>query len=216
MGNKIVVTPNDRYGRMVIIKEVEPTKSGKRRVLCKCDCGNTKIVGLTHLRCGETTSCGCYRKEQSSVTHKRHGFGDYRYRLYKIWTGIKERCTNPNSTSYSRYGGRGIKVCPEWENDFEPFREWALSSGYSDKLTIDRIDVNGNYEPSNCRWATNKEQSNNRRTNVLITYQGETHTVSEWSDITGIAYWKIIQRHRVGLPLEQVFFNGDLRLRQTV
>ena len=102
MGNKIVVTPNDRYGRMVIIKEVEPAKSGKRRVLCKCDCGNTKIVGLTHLRCGETTSCGCYRKEQSSVTHKRHGFGDYRYRLYKIWTGIKERCTNPNSTSYSR------------------------------------------------------------------------------------------------------------------
>ena len=139
----------------------------------------------------------------------KHGYGNYGNRLYKTWRDIKERCGNPN---IKNYGGRGIKVCPEWENDFLVFREWALNNGYSDDLTIDRIDVNGNYEPSNCRWATNKAQANNRRSNILITYNGETHTISEWSDITGIKYWKIIQRHRRGLPLDQVFFKGDFRV----
>lgn len=207
MSNRVEVTPNERHGLLTILEEVEPSKSGKRRVLCKCDCGKTKIVDLKHLRCEEIKSCGCMKKG-----NLKHGFGDYHNKLYKTWRGMRERCNSPYCRIYGRYGGRGIRVCPEWDNDFLAFREWALNNGYSDDLTIDRIDVNGNYEPSNCRWTTNKQQANNRRTNILITYNGETHTISEWSDITGIKYWNIIQRYRRGLPVEEIFFCGDLRL----
>lgn len=103
-----------------------------------------------------------------------------------IWNTMKQRCYVKSSTSYKRYGAKGITVCDEWRNSFYTFRNWALANGYSDELTIDRIDSRGNYEPNNCRWATYKEQANNTSKNIKFTYNGETHTIPEWSDIVGI------------------------------
>ena len=107
---------------------------------------------------------------------------------------MKSRCYNPSSTSYKNYGARGITVDAVWEHDFIAFKNWAIENGYSDELTIDRIDVDGNYEPSNCRWATYEQQANNKRNNHLITYNNETHTIAEWSRITGIKYDTIERR----------------------
>ena len=136
-----------RFGRLTVLERTE------LKWLCKCDCGNKKIVAGGHLVSGDTKSCGCLRI--------KHGMRNTR--LYSIWHGMKERCYNTKHKFYKHYGGRGIKVCEEWKNDFQTFADWALSHGYADNLTIDRIDVNGNYEPSNCQWATNAEQQRNKR-----------------------------------------------------
>lgn len=126
----------------------------------------------------------------------KHGFR--RTRLYKCWIDMKQRCSNPNRKDFKHYGERGIGVCEEWKNDFMCFHDWAMKNGYKDALTIDRINVNGNYEPSNCRWVDNMTQRNNRRNNVLLTYRGETHTVAEWSRITGLKEWTISNRIKYG------------------
>ena len=120
---------------------------------------------------------------------------------------MKYRCNNPNCSSYADYGGRGIKVCDEWQN-YIPFSEWALANGYDDSLTIDRIDVDGNYEPSNCRWATKKEQQNNLRRTTFIEYNGEKKSISEWSEIFGISKQTIAYRIKAGWDLDKVFARG--------
>ena len=131
-----------------------------------------------------------------NAAHVTKIHGESKTRLYKIWKGIKERCHNPNNTAFRNYGGRGIGICDEWngKNGYIPFREWALQNGYSDDLTIDRIDVNGNYAPSNCRWVTLTEQSRNKRTTILSTFNGETRTLKEWSEILGINYQTLYRR----------------------
>lgn len=175
-----------KFGKLTVIKEIE--NRGKHRLwLCRCECGNEKIIYQTHITTGKTKSCGCLHSEIASEIAKtrqtKHGmFGT---RIYGIWHGIKTRCENSHNANYKNYGGRGINVCEEWR-EFEPFYEWALSNGYKEGLTIERVDVNGNYEPSNCRWATVKEQMNNKRNNHLITYNGETKTVSQWAEELGI------------------------------
>jgi hypothetical protein len=143
-------------------------------------------------------SCGCLRKAGS---HRTHNLSDTR--LYRIWGNIKSRCYNTNIRQYKDYGARGITVCNEWLNSFEVFYEWAMANGYSEELTIDRIDVNGNYEPSNCRWITMKEQSKNRTDNHHLTHNGETKTIAEWSEITGIHRATIESRLKAGLTIEQ-------------
>ena len=157
---------------------------------CRCECGNEKEVYQKHLLSGASTSCGCYTAERASYrmkennpTVRKHGMCNTR--LYRIWSDMKDRCTNPNNTKYSCYGGRGIAVCDNW-HEFSAFKNWALSNGYDDNLTLDRIDTDGNYEPSNCRFLTIQRQQYNKRTNHLITYNGKTQTLTEWADERGI------------------------------
>lgn len=153
-----------RYGKLVVLKEAEPiySKTGKmiRRWECQCDCGNITVVRHGDLRSGRTVSCGCYNYEKESVL-KTHGYS--RTKLYDVYIKMKSRCNNPDDKNYADYGGRGIKVCKEWNESPKSFIEWALNNGYKEKLSIDRINVNGNYEPSNCRWTDSETQCLNQR-----------------------------------------------------
>ena len=135
---------------------------------------------------------------------------DTKNRLYRIWADMKRRCKNPDRPCYKDYGGRGIRVCQEWENSFDSFREWALNNGYSDDLSIDRIDNDGNYEPSNCRWATPKEQANNKRNNFYISYKGETRTLTEWCEVFGLDRNIVAMRiYRDNIPFEEAIKKGN-------
>lgn len=145
------------------------------------------------------------REPQDDLGRKKKGgfkptHGYSRTRLYRTWTGMRGRCHRETSSDFPLYGGRGIRVYEEWRKDFQPFKEWALKSGYEDGLQIDRIDTNGDYSPENCRWVTNKENSNNRRTNLLITIDGETKNLTQWSEEYGIKKETLWRRYtRYGL-----------------
>lgn len=184
-----------RFGRLVVLG-VDDRETRKTYYNCLCDCGNTKSVRSDSLICGAIRSCGCLKKEQDRVnleanhSHKMSGT-----RIYEIWQGMKGRCYNKNDPRYHRYGGRGIIVCDEWKNDFSTFYEWAKENGYDDTLTIDRKDNDGNYEPSNCKWTTVKEQCNNRSTNVKITIGNSTRSLQEWCEIFDLDYKAIHARY---------------------
>ena len=157
-----------RYGMLEVVSETERPAHVKRKGsfwLCQCDCGNQTIVEGSNLGV-RTSSCGCKRKE-AMLNNRKHkttiNSGLSKTRLYYIWNSMKQRCHNHKSKDYRHYGLRGIRVCDDWRNNFTSFRDWAISNGYTDELTIDRIDVNGNYEPLNCRWVTMAEQNRNKR-----------------------------------------------------
>lgn len=152
---------------------------------CKCDCGNIKDIAKSSLTTGRTTSCGCYNKRR---VHEVRSKGNFTHtRLYHTWENMKARCLNKNSPEYHNYGGRGITICDEWRDDFSKFRNWAINNGWDEthnkfEISLDRINVNGNYEPSNCRWATYKEQVNNQRRSRRWIYNGVAYTLVEISE----------------------------------
>ena len=164
------------FGSLCVI-EFAHIYNGHSYWLCACDCGKHTVVKGSHLRSGHTISCGCKR---GNIAHR-----ESKTRLYRIWNGMRERCTNPNSPQFERYGARGIQVCPEWR-EYATFRDWAMENGYADNLSIDRIDNNSGYYPENCRWATAREQANNTRKTRLIELNGEIHSVTEWARKLGI------------------------------
>lgn len=170
-----------KYNMLTVIKRVK-NKTKNSRWLCRCDCGNLVEVDASHLKNNGIKSCGCLKKK--AIWTVSHGLS--KTRIYEIWHGIKNRCYCKKNINYKNYGERGIKVCKNWKNDFKSFYIWAINNGYKDTLSIDRIDVNKNYEPNNCRWVSTKEQANNKRNNRFIEYKGITHTISEWSEILNI------------------------------
>jgi len=202
MGSFIDLT-GQRFGRLTVQKIAGRNNQGGIVWSCVCDCGNVVKVTTGCLNNGHTTSCGCYRRDNTTMRKTVHG--GRKTKLYKVWQGMRERCFYPSHSFYKYYGGRGITVCEEWANSFEAFREWALANGYRDGLTIDRKNTDGPYSPDNCRWATQKEQQSNRRNNRWITYNGETHTLTQWSEITGISISTLWHRIKRGCNVEQAF-----------
>lgn len=185
---------NMRFGRLTVKYKV--LKKERIYWYCECDCGGSKTIRSDALVNSWTKSCGCINNE------KKHNMTNPR--IYDIWIGIKSRCINENNQAYCKYGGRGITICEEWLNDFMSFYNWSMENGYNDSLSIDRIDNDGNYEPDNCRWATSKEQCNNRSSNHLIEINGITKTVAQWSDLSGVNYNTIIIRYNNGLRGEEL------------
>lgn len=196
-GGRFKDLTGQRFGKLVVLKRLENhvDKHGtKSRWLCKCDCGNTTIADGGRLREGKKHSCGCLQREETSkATSTHHATGS---RLHNLWRAMKAGCYIPSCSNYSFYGGRGIKVCAEWKNDFPAFRDWALENGYTDDLSIDRIDSDGDYEPSNCRWITAVKQSHNRR--VRCTNR---------SGVSGVAWRNDCKKWRVTITVNSKTIN---------
>lgn len=190
-----------RFGRLTVIREDEKSKNGDCRWLCHCDCGEYKIIYGTALKRGLTNSCGCLNRELIIKRNTVHGWR--KTLIYGIWAAIKRRCFNKNTKTYGYYGARGITMCDEWRNNFLAFRDWALVNGYNEGLTIDRIDVNGNYEPSNCRWVTQKEQANNQRPRKSRYFNGCRVNVSKIAREHGLSESTLHGRLRRGMSLEK-------------
>lgn len=190
------------FGRLNVIMYDHTDKWKNAQWLCKCVCGNQLTVSTHDLVKGHTKSCGCLQKEKASEAKSKHGQSESR--LYAIYKNMKARCLNVNNRYYKNYGGRGITVCDEWKNSFESFYDWAMDNGYREDLTIDRIDVNGNYEPSNCRWATMKQQNRNRRNSRMIESNGEMKTLQEWSEILGMTRTTLSRRLSAGYTINDI------------
>lgn len=180
-----------KFGMLTVISFAE-IRRGKAFWNCKCKCGNTSIVAGDKLRSGRTKSCGCLQtKHRKEGIHKTHGMTNTK--IYTIWSNMRSRCMYKGNSMYRNYGGRGITVCDEWLQ-FENFQLWAITSGYSEGLSLERIDVNGNYEPDNCKWIPLCEQSLNQRRSHMVEAFGKTQTIREWADVTGISYDTIERR----------------------
>lgn len=208
MSRKIKNLLGKKYGKLLVIEQLEERKNNKVVWKCKCDCGNTTNVVGTQLTNGNTKSCGC-------ISNPHGMFGT---RIYNVWRGMKERCYVEKSHSYPLYGGRGIKVCDEWQ-EFIPFMEWAYSNGYDEsaprgQCTIDRIDNDGDYEPSNCRWVSMSVQANNKNSNVFVEYKGVIDTISNQARRNGLSPSIVEDRRIKGKKGDDLF--KDKRVARTL
>jgi hypothetical protein len=184
-----------KYGRWTVIEYID---HGVWR--CRCDCGTIGAVQRSGLRLGHSKSCGCFMSDEAVRRQTTHGMT--KTSEYRIWSMMKVRCNKPEHRTYKYYGGRGIKVCDEWEHSFEAFLK-AVGNRPSKKHTLDRIDNNGNYCPENCRWATRAQQDNNRRNNKVITWREETKTLSQWCIHLGIDHARVRRRMQEGMSFER-------------
>ena len=194
--SKCISLIGQKFGRLTVIDRAD-NKGNRAMWKCVCSCPNKNVcvVSTQNLKNGHTKSCGCYKLEtvlKLKTINKTHGMTGTR--IFTIWQKMKARCYNPKDKRYTDYGDRGITVCDEWKNDFQAFYEWSIDNGYKDNLSIDRIDNNNGYTPKNCRWSTVKTQNNNKRSNHLLTYNNETHTISEWAKIKKIKYVTLERR----------------------
>lgn len=211
-----------RFERL-LVKGLAPfrTKEHERTWECLCDCGEIVYCTTCQLRKkGGKKSCGCLAKETAAKNGKKSALwgGDSKnpkyQRLYRAWVHMNSRCYNENDDDYYLYGKRSITVCEEWRTNWFAFKNWALSHGYEENLTIDRINVNGNYEPDNCRWATDIEQANNKRTNKLLSYHGEIDTLANWCRRLNLDYYRTKARlNTCGYSVEDAFELGKYELR---
>lgn len=183
MGARAIDITGKRFGMLTAIKldHIERTEFGTIHYwLYRCDCGKEKVLRKVQVSAGKIQSCGCFLKQSVKERSIKHGKNNTR--LYKIMHDMKQRCLNPNNKNYKHYGGRGIKIYNRWLEDFNIFYDWAMNNGYQDNLTIERINVNGNYEPNNCKWILINDQAKNTRRNRFFTYNGETFCLKEWAD----------------------------------
>ena len=192
ISKKIDLT-GQRFGRLLVLEE----RGRKRKEiawLCQCDCGNAVVIGGWNLRNGKSVSCGCKRREGMPSTSFR--FQHAGTQLHRAYSNMKTRCYNPKYYLFQHYGGKGVKVCDEWNGDhgFENFYKWSIENGFRPRLSIDRIDNSKDYSPDNCRWTTMVTQQNNRTNNRMITANGETHTMAEWAKLSGLHYETIQRR----------------------
>ena len=214
--SKIVDMTGRRIGQLTVVKRAPNPyhNSTKACWLCRCDCGKEIIAAGTELRRGYYRSCGCQKPETARQLFSKHGMTNTR--LFKIWSCMKSRCYYTRDNDYKYYGARGITVCDEWLYDFKAFATWALSHGYTKYLTIDRINFNGNYEPSNCRWATSLEQSNNKRGLHMITINCKTQSMAMWCRKLGVNYDMVKSRIRNGWdPASALTMHSQRRRRGT-
>ncbi len=197
---KLINLVGKKFGRLLVIGKAEPL-NGHTRWHCKCDCGNECIVQGSSLKSGNTQSCGCYKVENAKKLYSTVRQNDKH--LYAVWNGMKQRCLNKNNKSYSNYGGRGIKVDEKWINSYEVFYNWATSAGYKKGMEIDRIDNNGNYCESNCRFVSKEVQANNKRNVKVYTINGVTKTLPQWCREYNQNYYLVRQRvYKLGWTIE--------------
>ena len=194
---------NEKIGRLLVVERAENTGQGQAQWLCVCECGKTSVVRGGDLRNGKVLSCGCFKIENQT----KHG--SHKEKLYRVWVSMKNRCECKTNKHYSIYGGKGVSVFKEWNDDFLCFKNWAYNNGYTEGLTIDRIDVNGNYEPLNCRWITNREQQYNKSTNVFIKIEETTKTLTEWCKEYNVPISTARARIKRGLKGINIFVKQD-------
>lgn len=191
-----------KYSRLTVIERANNNVRGEAMWICRCDCGNiTRPIRTSALTRKSTKSCGCLKKVSPNRKHNMTGT-----RLYFVWRDMINRCNNPKVRDYHNYGGRGISVCEEWK-EFDPFNEWAKATGYDEtaergKTTLDRIDPQGDYSPGNCRWATTKDQQNNRRNNRRYVVNGRSRTLAELTEEYNISYGTVWKRLQLGWDIE--------------
>ena len=197
---KIKDLHNKKFGRLKVIK-LERIKNNRALWLCRCDCGNMCVKASSNLLSNGTKSCGCIHREQLIERNKTHNYSHTS--LYNRWKTMKVRCSDENCVAYKNYGGRGIKVCDEWKNDFMSFYKWAILNGYKEELTIDRINNNGDYEPDNCRWVSRANQNRNFRKNHMITYNNETLCLTDMAKKYNITNKALSYRLQKGWDIEK-------------
>lgn len=194
--SQLIDLTGQRFGRLVVIKRARNGNTTGAKWECQCDCGKQTISDGYDLRQGKAISCGCSRGTLFPEPHFKHGCSNTK--LYREWAGMKSRCYGKSSSSFKCHGGRGISVCEEWLSGFAPFKDWALKNGFCKDLTLDRINNDGNYEPSNCRWITNKEQSRNKQDTIFVLLNGVRIPFVDAVEQLGLTYHKAWYKMRKG------------------